>query len=74
MSTLKDRLLSLTELRYKNLPMLMENMRIMTTVGDPVSQLIRCHLITEALLDELIELVFYPNGFAITSEIGRAHV
>lgn len=67
MNTLKEKLLRLTELRYKKLPMLMENMRIMTGIGDPVSQLIRCHLITEALLDELIELAFYPNGSAITS-------
>jgi hypothetical protein len=67
MNTLKEKLLRLTGLRYKNLPMLMENMRIMTSINDPVSQLIRCHLITEAVLDELIELAFYPNGAAITS-------
>lgn len=67
MSQLKEKLLSLTASRYKKLPLLMEHMRKMIDIDDPVSQLIRCHLITESLLDELIELAFHPNGSAITS-------
>ena len=67
MGQLKQKLLGLTALRYKKLPMLLENMKKMAEINDPVSLLIRCHLITEALLDELIELAFLPNGTAITS-------
>ena len=67
MVQLKQKLLGLTALRYKKLPMLLENMKKMAEINDPVSLLIRCHLITEALLDELIELAFLPNGTAITS-------
>ena len=67
MGQLKQKLLGLTTLRYKKLPMLLENMKKMAEINDPVSLLIRCHLITEALLDELIELAFLPNGTAITS-------
>ena len=67
MGQLKQKLLELTALRYKKLPMLLENMKTMVEINDPVSLLIRCHLITEALLDELIELAFLPNGTAITS-------
>ena len=67
MSQLKEKLVSLTASRYKKLPLLMEHMGKMINIDDPVSLLIRCHLITESLLDELIELTFYPNGSAITS-------
>jgi len=67
MNQLKEKLLSLTASRYKKFPLLMEHMAKMINIDDPVSQLIRCHLITESLLDELIELAFHPNGSAITS-------
>ncbi|MDO8072980.1 hypothetical protein O3299_15720 [Janthinobacterium sp. SUN176] len=68
MESLKERLLALTATRYKRMPFLMENVGKMAAAGDdPVSLLIRCHLITESLIDELIELAFHPNGQAITS-------
>ena len=65
MSQLKEKLLRLTKLRYKKLPLLMENMREMTEVKDPVLQILKCHLITEALLDELIGFTtghFFSRG------------
>lgn len=67
MSKLKKQLLELTKRRYKKLPKLFETMRKMMEIDDSISLIIRCHLTTESLLDELIELVFFPNGNAITS-------
>jgi hypothetical protein len=67
MGELKDKLLRLTSLRYQKLPLLFENMREMTTVNDPVLQILKCHLVSEALLDALIEFAFEPNGSAVLS-------
>ena len=48
MSQLKEKLLLLTELRYKKLPLLMENMREMTEVKDPVLQILDLEIDTSA--------------------------
>ncbi len=42
-------------------------MEKMTKNNDPVSQLLKCHLLTEAVLDSLIELALEPNGEAVLS-------
>ena len=66
MTALRQKI-KITKLRYKKLPLLMANMQEMTKVNDPVLQILKCHLVTEALLDALIELSFEPNGEAILS-------
>jgi hypothetical protein len=67
MSQIKEKLLKLTELRYKKYPLLLDNLVKMSGITDPVSQILRCHLISESILDALIELVLYPNGEAVLS-------
>ena len=69
MDQLKDRLLRLTELRYKTLPLLLENMQPDESlrIGDPVSRILKCHLLSEAVLDRLLELALEPNGEAVLS-------
>ena len=58
----RDKLLQLTALRYKNLPLLME-----TSKGDGglVGEIVRVHLVTEFLLEELIRLVLGSNAEAV---------
>lgn len=67
MSQLKDKLLRLTKLRYEKLPLLFENMRQMAEANDPVLQILKCHLVTEAILDALIQFAVEPNGAAVLS-------
>ena len=69
MSQLKDKLLQLTKLRYETLPLLLETMRVDSNlnVGDPVSRILKCHLLSEAILDKLLELALEPNGDAVLS-------
>lgn len=67
MSEIKDKLLQLTDLRYEKMPLLMENMRQLSEAKDPIVPLLKCHLLTEALLDRLIELAIEPNGEALTA-------
>lgn len=57
-------LLMLTKLRYKNLPLLME-----TAKGDDgvVGEIVRVHLVTEYLLEELIRLVLEENAEPVLS-------
>lgn len=69
MSQLKDKLLRITELRYETSLLLSEIMQVNESldIGDPVSRILKCHLLSEAILDRLLGLVFEPNGDAILS-------
>jgi hypothetical protein len=69
MSQLKDKLLRLTALRYETLPLLFENMRPDENlrIGDPVLLILKCHLLSEAVLDKLLEFALEPNGEAVIS-------
>jgi hypothetical protein len=69
MSEFKEKLLGLTKLRYETLPLLMENMQVgeNLNIGDPISRILKCHLLSEAVMDRLIQLAFKPNGDAILS-------
>lgn len=64
-----EKLLQLTAWRYKMLPLLLENMRLDENldIGDPISRVLKCHLLSEVVLDKLIELAFEPNGKALLS-------
>ena len=64
-----ERLLELTRLRYETLPLLLESMQPDSTggMGDPISRLVKCHLLSEVALDKLLELAFAPNGAAVLS-------
>jgi len=57
-------LLTLTQLRYKNMPLLVE-----ATKGDDgvLGEIVRIHLVTEYLLEELIRLVLEKNAEAVLS-------
>jgi hypothetical protein len=61
--SLKDKLLSLTSARYKHLVVAAENFR--KSGEDPLGILLRVHLTSESILDELIGLVFEENAKAI---------
>lgn len=67
MSELRDKLLQLTKLRYEQMPLLMENMQSLAKANDPIVPVLKCHLLTEALLDRLIALAIEPNGEAVTA-------
>ena len=69
MEPLKNKLLQLTTLRYKNLPTLMNSMKVndVLDIGDPVSRILKCHLLSEVVLDELLQLALKPNGDAVLS-------
>ena len=66
---LKEKVLRLTKLRYETLPLLIEQMQISAKQkqGDPVSQILKCHLLSEVLLDKLLALALEPNGEAVLS-------
>jgi hypothetical protein len=69
MGQLKDKLLRLTALRYETLPLLIANMQVDEglRIGDPVSRILKCHLLSEAVLDKLLEFALEPNGDAVLS-------
>jgi hypothetical protein len=69
MNQFKEKLLGLTKLRYKTLPLLFQNMQPdeALNIGDPISRILKCHLLSEVVLDKLIQFVFEPNGDAILS-------
>jgi len=73
MSQLKEKLLQLTEIRWKTLPKLTEQSKLLFEIGfeskamDPVAFIIRCHLLTEVVLDKLLQFVLEPNGDAVLS-------
>src|SRR5262249_20455681 len=70
MGTPRDRLLQLTELRYQTLPILLNTMltgqsRGHGHVGDVVTWVLRCHLLSEAVMDRLLQIALAPNGDAV---------
>ena len=69
MSQFKEKLLGLTKLRYETLPLLMKNMQVdeNLNIGDPISCILKCHLLSEVVLDRLIQFACSPNGDAILS-------
>lgn len=69
MSKLKHRLLELTKLRYEMMPVLLENMQVNEDLAldDPVLRVLKCHLLSEIVLDKLLTLALEPNGHAILS-------
>jgi|688.fasta_scaffold08170_7 hypothetical protein len=76
MSKLKEQLIELTKLRYSTWPILMQTMKVDTVhrkddltddQDDHVAWILRCHLLSEVILDKLIELALQPNGNAILS-------
>ena len=69
MNQFKEKLLGLTKLRYETLPLLLNNMQVDDTlnIGDPISRILKCHLLSEVVLDKLIQFAFEPNGGAILS-------
>jgi len=69
MNQFKEKLLGLTKLRYETLPLLLQNMQVDETlnIGDPISRILKCHLLSEVVLDKLIQFAFEPNGDAILS-------
>ena len=66
-SEIRNKLLALTSLRYKTLPLLLENMAVSDDLkpDDPVTRIIKTHLLSEVVIDKLIELCFDPNGVAL---------
>ncbi len=69
MSEAKDKLLSLTSLRYQALPILLDQMQQTANAkgSDSISLILRCHLLTEVVLDKLLTLCLEPNGDAVLS-------
>lgn len=69
MNSFREKLLGLTKLRYETLPLLMKSMRVgeNLNIGDSISRILKCHLLSEVVLDKLIEYAFEPNGDAILS-------
>ncbi|MGB7874136.1 MAG: hypothetical protein WBL25_07115, partial [Anaerolineales bacterium] len=71
MSQLKEKLLQLAEIRWKTLPALTKQSKFLFEVGfeanamDPVAFIVRCHLLTEVILDKLLQFVLEPNGDAV---------
>lgn len=68
-NSFREKLLGLTKLRYETLPLLMKSMRVgeNLNIGDSISRILKCHLLSEVVLDKLIEYAFEPNGDAILS-------
>jgi hypothetical protein len=64
MSETRDALLKLTELRYKNLVLMMDKVRDNDTL---IAEILRVHLVTEFLLEELIKLSFEDKAEALLS-------
>lgn len=60
--TLKRKLLALTAARYRQLTTAMTHL---IAVQDPLSALLRIHLLTERILEELIRIAFDENAEAI---------
>jgi hypothetical protein len=68
MTESRDKLLSLTALHYEALPTLMEQMQQTVNAkgsSDSISLILRCHLLTEVMLDKLLRLCLEPNGDAV---------
>ncbi len=69
MSKFKERLLALTSLRYEMLPELLHQMSLAARgkSNDPILLILRCHLLTEVVLERLLDLCLEPNGTAVLS-------
>lgn len=69
MSQLGDKLLQLTKLRYEMLPLLIKCTQVdeNLNMGDPISRIVVCHLLSELVLDKLLNLALAPNGDAVLS-------
>lgn len=69
MSEARDKLLSLTALRYEAYPLLIEQMQqtVNAKGSDSIALILRCHLLTEAVLDKLLRLCLEPNGDTVLS-------
>lgn len=70
MSETKDTLLKLTALRYKNLVQMMDKVRDNDAL---IAEILRVHLVSEFLLEELIKLAFGDKAEAILSIGLRYH-
>jgi hypothetical protein len=70
MSDTRDALLKLTELRYKNLALMMDQLRDNDTL---IAEILRAHLVSEFLLEELIRLALGDKADAILSIGLRYH-
>jgi hypothetical protein len=64
MSETRDALLKLTALRYKNLTLMMDKIKDNDTL---IAEILRVHLVSEFLLEELIRLAFDDKADAILS-------
>lgn len=64
MSIFRERLLKLTELRFRNLPLLFDNLK---DANDNVGIILKCHLFTEAMLEDLIRLALENHADAVLS-------
>lgn len=69
MNKLRHKLLRLTKLRYEMFPVLLDNMRVSDDLAldDPVLAVLKCHLLSEVVLDRLLTLALGPNGHAVLS-------
>ena len=70
MSETKDALLKLTKIRHKNLVLMMDQLQDNDTL---IAEILRVHLVTEFLLEELIRLSFEDKAEAILSIGLRYH-
>ena len=62
----KDKLLGLTKLRYETMPILAKTVQDENAIiKDPIPRILKCHLLTEVILDKLILYAYEPNGGAI---------
>ena len=62
--TLKEKLLGLTAVRYHQMPIAMETFR---DSDDPLGTLLRVHLLSEGIMEELIRISFNDNANALLS-------
>ena len=62
--TLKEKLLGLTTVRYQQLPIAMKTFR---DSDDPLGTLLRVHLLSEGIMEELIRVCFNDNADALLS-------
>lgn len=66
--TNKEKVLGLTELRYdlaQKLTEIMTPPHNKSIFPEPVSHILKCHLLTEVALEKLIKLAYHPNGDAV---------
>jgi hypothetical protein len=64
MNERQEKILRIAKLRHELLPLLTEHL---TEAEDVVGYILKCHLFTEVILDDLIKLVLVENGEAVLS-------